>query len=574
MMIPEWSDIVYKNDAGEEKVDFKKLRTAFKNSALEVLDAEICKPALEHFKLFHDTTPDDKFVSFFFGGNGQKFQLNYVKKKITPQLLTVLVEFSKKHAMDLYMSEFNFITGKNRKESNVAATNVITMDLDKKNVDIKKELPVIQKICKDNGLKLSAVLSSGRGHYLVFKLDEEYVCATNATQLNRWKHNYNQICDLFQEYEADYKCKDISRVFRLMGSHNHKDNTVYETQFIYRSDDTNTYVKIPICKKTIDEKLFENAHSSTNSEKKISKRRQNVTVNDDAEYLALSENTFFRGQNKRRLNDLIHLLHMRADHLGDRHLFLYIIINQLNVMGTTYKDALRFILEKVNPKFSLPESEYEISRQIQSIYKHNKIKKETIDRQPVEYVDNHYRSNTTEWIIKSLRVTDEEQDELSVLKSKEKLAKLRQERRLAKLRQHTQNKKDAEISAINKLAETYSVEEIAERVNLTTASVYKKLNKTPKQIQMEKENAEILRLKQVGKSISDISEEVGLSYAVVKKRLQRMQNVKEETTQDTEVRPESTVNNSFTPETTLVSFKDLETKLASLYAPSPPNTTK
>jgi transposase len=265
---------------------------------------------------------------------------------------------------------------------------------------------------------------------------------------------------------------------------------------------------------------------------------------------------------------------MRADHLGDRHLFLYVIINQLNVMGTTYKDALKFILEKVNPKFSLPESEYEISRQIQSIYKHNKIKKETIDRQPVEYVDNHYRSNTTEWIIKSLRVTDEEQDELSVLKSKEKLAKLRQERRLAKLRQHTQNKKDAERSAINKLAETYSVEEIAERVNLTTASVYKKLNKTPKQIQMEKENAEILRLKQVGKSISDISEEVGLSYAVVKKRLQRMQNVKEETTQDTEVRPESTVSNSFTPETTLVSFKDLETKLASLYTPSPPNTTK
>ena len=521
MLLPSWSDITYRNDTGDEKVDFKKLKMIIKNSSLEVLDSEICLPAVQHFNLFHDTTPSDKFVSFFFGGNDQKFQLNYTKKSITPQLLTVLVEFSKKFSMNLYISEFCFITGKNRKESNVASTNVITMDLDKKNIDIEKELPVIQKICKDNGLNLSAVMRSGRGNYLVFKLDEPYICATNFTQLNRWKYNYDQLCDLFQEYEADYKCKDISRVFRLMGSYNYKDNTHYETKFLYIWNNTNTYTSIPICKKTIGDNLFDKERVFTH-EKKASKRKSPVIVNSDVEYLAMSENTFFHGQNKRRLNDLIHLICMRPDHLGDRHLFLYVIINQLNVSGYTYKDALSFVTEKVNPKFSLPESEYEIVRQLQSVYKDNKLHKETIDRQPIEYVDNHYHSNTTEWIIKTLKITEAEQSQLSVLKSKDTLKKLRQERRLAKSRCHTQNKKEAKKNSINQMAQTHSVSQIAEKTNMAKSSVYKKLDKTPKQIQAEKENALILKLKEAGLTIADIAIQVGLSYDVVKKRLQRM----------------------------------------------------
>lgn len=573
MNLPTWSEITYINEANEEKIDFKKLKAMIKSAAATVQDSEICWPAVLHFNLFHDKTPSDKFIIFFFGSDKQKFQLSYTKKSVTPKLLTTLVGLSHKFRFNLYMSEFCFITGKNRKESNVASTSVVTFDLDKKNVDINVELPRILDICKKNNLSLSAVMSSGRGHYLVFKLDDPYICATSLVQLNRWKHNYNLICDLFQDYEADYKCKDISRVFRLMGSYNYKDNTQYETKFLKNWDVSNAYAEIPICKKTIDDKLFEKVHVPFDSEKKVTKRRQSIAVTDDAEFLQMSENSCFKNQNKKRLNDLIHLICLRQNHLGDRHLFLYTIINQLNVSGYTYAEAFKFITEKVNPKFSLPESEYEIARQLQFIYKQNRLKKETIDRNQVEYIDNHYRSNTTAWIIDTLKITEAEQEKLSVLKSKDSLKKLRQERRLARSRCRTQKKKDAIKKELNAMAETYSVEEIAETANVSKATVYKKLNKTPKQLQKEKEDAQICHLSHRGFSIAAIAEQTGLSYDVVKKRLQRMKNKHHERVESIEIHDEIVLEKTptFNMPKGIRVFADLAAYPIIKAAESPPN---
>lgn len=525
MFLPEWQDFTYTNDEGTVKINYKKLKSMLKDAAQSVSTNEICQPAVTHFNLFHDTTPCDKFIAFFLSNNEHKIQLNYVKKKITPAFLSALVGFSIKHKLSLYMSEFCYLTGKNRRESNVTSTNVITMDLDKKGINIDSEMPIIEQICKQNGLNLSAVLGSGRGHYLVFKLDKPYVCATNIVQLNRWKHNYNQICDLFQEYEADYKCKDISRVFRLMGSYNFKDNTRYETKILHLSDVLNNYAEIPCCKKTIEDGLFEKKKTESSDVKKTPKRKRPVTERNTENYLSLTENAFFKGQNKRRIKDLLQLITMRENHLGERHLFLYIIINQLNASGYSYEEALNFILEKVNPKFSLSESEYEITRQLHSVYSNNKIKVETIDRRRVEYIDNNYHCNTTQWILDALKITEEEQQKLSVLKNKKMLQELRQERRLAKARRHTQNKKKLQESNINELAKKCTMEEIAKQSNLSRASVYKKLEKTPKQIRLEQENVEIARLKAEGMSIAQIAEHINLTYETVKKRLQKMNNV-------------------------------------------------
>lgn len=522
MFLPEWTDFTYTNDDGVVKVNYKKLKIMLKDAAQSVSTHEICQDAVTHFNLFHDTTPDDKFIAFFLSNNEQKIQLNYVKKKITPEFLSALVGFSIKHKLNLYISEFCYLTGKNRRESNVTSTNVITMDLDKKGINIDSEMPVIKQICQQNGLNLSAVFGSGRGHYLVFKLDKPYVCATNIVQLNRWKHNYNQICDLFQEYEADYKCKDISRVFRLMGSYNFKDDTRYETKILYLSNTINTYVEIPCCKKTIDDGLFEKKKAESNEAKKAPKRKVPATERSTENYLSLTENTFFKGQNKRRIKDLLQLITMRENHLGERHLFLYIIINQLNASGYSYEEALNFILEKVNPKFSLAESEYEITRQLHSVYSNNKIKVETIDCRRVEYIDNNYHCNTTQWILDTLKITEEEQQKLSVLKSKKMLQELRQERRLAKARCHTQNKKKLQASNINELAKSCTMEEIEKQSNLSRASIYKKLEKTPKQIRYEQENVEIARLKADGLSIAQIAEYISLPYETVKKRLQKL----------------------------------------------------
>ena len=574
MLLPEWQDFTYTNDDGVVKIDYKKLKSMLKDAAQSVSANEICQDAVVHFNLFHDTTPDDKFIAFFLSDNEQKIQLNYAKKRITPAFLSVLVKFSIKYKLNLYMSEFCYLTGKNRKESNVTSTNVITLDLDKKGIDMTSELPIIENVCKQNGLNLSAVFSSGRGHYLVFKLDEPYVCATSAVQLNRWKHNYNQICDLFQEYEADYKCKDISRVFRLMGSYNYKDNTHYETKILQLNRTLNTYAEIPCCKKTIEDKLFEKQNAKNNDAKKTPKRRKHVSEKKSENYLTLTESTFFKGQNKRRIKDLLQLITMRENHLGERHLFLYIIINQLNASGYSYNDALKFILEKVNPKFSLAESEYEITRQLHSVYSNNKLKAETVDRRRVEYVDNNYHCNTTQWILDTLKITEDEQKKLSVLKSKKMLQELRQHRRLAKSRCHTQNKKKQKATSINELAKTCSMEEIAQQTKLSRASVYKKLEKTPKQIRLEQENTEIVRLKADGLSIAQIAEHVNLTYETVKKRLQKINNrdvaadVEEMSTTLTEQTCETNSPDAITP---IISFSEFISQTDLQIDTSPPN---
>lgn len=521
MNMPSWSDITYQEN-GSEKVDFKKLKAALKTCASEFQSQDLCTPAVEHFNLFHGATPNDKYVSFFFNGKNQKFQLNYTKKTITPALLSTLVAFSQTYKINLYMSEFCYLTGLNRRESNVFSTNVITMDLDKKDLDIDIELSKIQKICDKNGLKLSAVFSSGRGHYLVFKLTESYICAKNSINLKRWKHNYDLICDIFQDYGADYKCKDISRVFRLMGSYNYKDDTEYETEILQTWDVDNEYLKIPCCKETADKKMFTDKTTAASENKIVPKRKKAVTINPNTEYVALKENRCFKTQNKKRIKDLLKLLSLRYDHLGDRHIYLYVMINQLNVSGYSYNDALKFLLEKVNPKFSLAESEYEIVRQLQSIYQKNTTKKEVIDGKTVEYVDNHYHSSTTQWIIDTLQITECEQEQLSVLKNKDMLAQLRQEKRLTKFRCQTQNKKENKKKQFNQLAEDHSIQMIAEKTNFSNASVYRKLEKTPKQIKIEKENAIILQLKEKGFTNSKIAKEIGLSFETVKKRLQKI----------------------------------------------------
>ena len=268
--------------------------------------------------------------------------------------------------------------------------------------------------------------------------------------------------------------------------------------------------------------MFANKTTVASESKTVPKRKKAVAINPNAEYVALKENQCFKTQNKKRIKDLLKLLSLRYDHLGDRHIFLYVMITQLNVSGYSYNDALKFLLEKVNPKFSLSESEYEIVRQLQSIYQKNTIRKEIIDGKSVEYIDNHYHSSTTQWIIDTLQITESEQEQLSVLKNKDMLAQLRQEKRLTRFRCHTQNKKETRKNQVNQLAENHSIQMIAEKTNSSNSSVYRKLDKTPKQIKIKKENATILQLKEKGLTNSEIAKEVGLSFETVKKRLQKI----------------------------------------------------
>lgn len=516
--LPSLTDFVETVD-GTRKINYKMFRSILKEMASVIEPSEYCQEASEHFKLFHNDTHKDRYVCFFFNMDELRWQINLKRSTITEQVLTAIVALSHAFHIHTYISEFCYITGKSRKEDNVCGTNVITLDLDRKGLDIHSEMANIQKICEDNELNLTTVMSSGRGHYLVFALDQQYLCIRNEYYLKRWKVNYDRICDLFTEYEADYHCKDISRVFRLMGTINYKDNTEYQTSILYSFNKTNHYNSISLLQQAIPTK-----DSKKKTKKDSVKRTPDVKI-DDSDYLKKEENSAFKFQNRNRIDDLIKLLNMRSKHVGDRHAFLYVFINQLNAMGYSYSEAYAFLIKEVNTRFSKPEKESEIIRQLNSIYQKNKIHEEFDGFKNVQYVDNDYHCLTTAEIINQLNITEFEQENLTVLKSKETLYQLRQNSRLTKLRCATQNRKKEAHNSINNMTSNCSIEEIMEEKNITRSTVYRKLDKTPKQIKKEQENALIVELHEKGVSIKDIAADVGLSYEVVKKRLQRMKTV-------------------------------------------------
>jgi hypothetical protein len=365
--LPLWSDFVDIVD-GKEQINYKNFRAILKEMAILIEDSEYCQEACYHFNLCHADTHKDRYVCFFFNKDELRWQINLKRSTITEKLLAAIVALSHAFHIHTYMSEFSYITGKNRREDNVCGTNVITLDLDRKNLDIHSEMPKILKICENNDLNLTAVMSSGRGHYLVFALKTPYLCIRNEYYLNRWKANYDQICDLFVEYEADYHCKDISRVFRLMGTVNYKDNTEYQTSILYSYNNLNEYDSIPLFKKPLQDKK---SKKKTKKEESISNKINAVKAND-ANYLKKEELHTFKMQNRNRINDLLHLLNMRDEHVGDRHAFLYVFINQLNAMGYSYSETYEFLIREVNTRFSKPEKESEIIRQLQSVYSNNK----------------------------------------------------------------------------------------------------------------------------------------------------------------------------------------------------------
>ena len=95
-----------------------------------------------------------------------------------------------------------------------------------------------------------------------------------------WKNNYDKLCKLFLEYDADDKCKDLTRLFRLMGSKNYKDNTEYNTGIVetryYPGTKTfvdNNYFDIPCFDKEI--KL-----SPKKKKKKIVEANDTTTVSN------------------------------------------------------------------------------------------------------------------------------------------------------------------------------------------------------------------------------------------------------------------------------------------------------
>lgn len=129
--------------------------------------------------------------------------------------------------LDNYISQAEFIRP-NRRVVNLLRINLNFIDLDfyKANLgftDPQDMAGAIRIFCDDNNIPIpSFICSSGRGLYLKWL----YERAVPRDALPRWNAVQRRLVDLFKPLGADPNAKDASRVLRLMGTTNTKNNKI------------------------------------------------------------------------------------------------------------------------------------------------------------------------------------------------------------------------------------------------------------------------------------------------------------------------------------------------------------
>ena len=131
--------------------------------------------------------------------------------------------------LDNYISQAEFLKP-NRRVVNIARLNLNFVDLDIYNTDPRwngfvstpQMAGAVRFYCYDNHILPPSITAfSGRGLYV------KYLTNTLPRQaLPRWNAVQRRLVELFQPFGADHRCKDASRVLRLMGTTNTKSNEI------------------------------------------------------------------------------------------------------------------------------------------------------------------------------------------------------------------------------------------------------------------------------------------------------------------------------------------------------------
>lgn len=150
------------------------------------------------------------------------------------------LEFVLKHCnkdVDTYMSQA-FFAKQNRRAINVSSITHAFVDLDIYNTDKAhfsrdQMVMAIRIFCEDEGIPApTMIISSGRGYYLKWMWDNPLprkLAGVFTAALQR-------LIYLFQGFGSDSKCRDISRILRVVGTTNSKSGTRAEILHIEEED--------------------------------------------------------------------------------------------------------------------------------------------------------------------------------------------------------------------------------------------------------------------------------------------------------------------------------------------------
>lgn len=224
------------------------------------------------------------------------------------------------------------------------------------------------------------IINSGRGLYLEWGINP-----VGSEFLAVWKNIEDYLCKVLEEFGADRKAIDPTRVLRVPGSINSKSNTVVEIISAYE------YVY------DLEEILEEYVEELEELKSKRTKRKSKCTK---IQYIQRERSLY-----KARIDDLIKLCELRGYSLeGHREFILFLYRYYLCYFTEDVEKALEDTLE-LNNRFILPLGEEEARKATKSAEK--------------EFLSENKKYNyTNASLIRELKITKCEQTYMSTIISR------------------------------------------------------------------------------------------------------------------------------------------------------------
>ena len=163
------------------------------------------------------------------------FEVFLKETELTKHRIEQMVLYANHLKMDMYMSISTFVRPE-RKEKYAYNANAIIIDLDiyktSYECDIQRKdfdeyiYNEMKPLFKEIGYEPSMLLDSGRGRYLVFRLENNINFSKEKAKY-LYKKVVTLLIEKFRTFGADCACSDLSRVFHLVGSINTKTKKLY-----------------------------------------------------------------------------------------------------------------------------------------------------------------------------------------------------------------------------------------------------------------------------------------------------------------------------------------------------------
>ncbi|UDM84069.1 hypothetical protein [Vagococcus fluvialis] len=414
----------------------------------------------------HDKANSKGLVhTFFINDKGQ----TYSNKRIPVKKWNELEPKNEKEELHInkYFSPNTFTNLKNENgkftstNKDVISLNALVIDLDcikKGNITISKALKELEK----EELRPNIVVSTGNGLQLYYLIETIPVFKNAAKTIKRYTETLSKMNLRFRNLGSDTATTSISNAFRFPNTLNVKEPSIInglnyggareveiiniDTKHIY------TLRELTLHFDSDFKEWFENP--------KTEKKKENIVdFKKDKETKIASEYSKTLDLNNDRINDLIKLIDLRNGKVDSRNDFLRLTIN-LNKKR----------VNEVNSHFIKGKSENDI----QSLLKyHSNISKE----------DKRKGYWTNAFIIQTLNITKEEQDQMKTIISKE-CALVRKNKRRATKKLLLDTVKDLKKYYVQRMINIKTNLELMNDLNLSKSTVqrYRKENLNISQI--------------------------------------------------------------------------------------------